>query len=375
MTSSKTRAWLDQVRTDECVTIEVLLEEDATAVVKAVRENRGLKSLVLRESSVDFDLGVSLADAVSSNESVSTFGMVLCTGQGVRELLRIAASPHLTSFEVRGCDVCREGFRLLGLAARGNTQLRKIILGNDASIATAELSLMLLETRVSELVLNECAFAGMEEVQALGDLLERSESLVSLKMMCHHQICEKAASILSKALQKNPRLRRFDLQYKEIGHAVVAFASLLGENNHLHHLGLRGSCGDDGIGAIADSLLTNKVLTSLNLSQNLIIAPATVTRLLDAVRCNGMLLSMELPVSGDDELRLHGYTRRNREMHCRAKRAVVALIAAQQFRNSVLTRIPRHIIILVAQFLWATRSHFDWDVCDNVVTSKQRKIE
>lgn len=217
------------------------------------------------------------------------------------------------------------------------------------SVATSSLGKMLQSNHKLKLLdLSNCAL-GNEGAVAIGNALGGSNQTLQQIILHCCDIKFDGAKVLLEKLQKNHTLKSLDLTQNELTNAISeVVAALIRTNKSIFELFL-GYVGlkEEGIFAIGEALKFNDTLTSAFFESPAAVSTASFV---DALSLNGSLTDFYGCV-GIDEI-----VKRNVSMHFQTSCCVEMLLSIRRFRPSELNCMPKDVVKIIAQYLWATKT-------------------
>ncbi len=165
-------------------------------------------------------------------------------------------------------------------------------------------------------------------------------------------------------------LERLDLsECSNLEDSAKALETLVRKSSSLRVLQLR-DCGlsPSSISAIATALVNNCHLRVLEVQEN----GESSAALVAAAQQITVLEKLEADLPENDAAIVRECMARNIRMHDRARRTVLMILAARKFqKNSLLSPIPKEIVHVIAEHLYATRNEWCWDSEPNTKSKKR----
>lgn len=335
----------------ECLRLakQTCASSDAMVIAEAMKMNESIKTLVMRDNSIDSDC---LADALRVNSTITHLDLCRCNGRSSL-IEAIATNQALLWLDLSSCRGL-DGIAVAKLLKSNNT-LQYLDLNNTSLTGVSEIGVGLAaNSSLKHLFLSSC-FGESAVAKSMGDALLLNTTLCTLDLS-NNSISSKGLRYLCSMLLTNRTLTHLNLRSNtvcEIG--MCALAEVLKVNHVLKELYLDDNIATNiGLAALANSLRVNWTLRRLTVTNNFEDDEDEdqfdVSEHIDALRFNGSLIEYAV---GNCNSQLDVIVQRNRKIHDFARESVVALMAVRQFGRSHL--IPREVAQIIGMCFWTTR--------------------
>uniref|UniRef100_A0A8C0IW46 NLR family CARD domain containing 3 n=1 Tax=Chelonoidis abingdonii TaxID=106734 RepID=A0A8C0IW46_CHEAB len=252
-----------------CVSLSFSLQSNSisntgvTALIGALRSNRGLISLNLRENSISQEGAPEIANALRTNCTLRNLDLAanLLYDEGVKAIaLAMRENQALMSLHLQWNFIQSKAAKALAQALHSNTSLTSLDLqenaiGDEGMIALA--AALKVNTTLTTLCL-QVASIGVSGAKALAEALVVNRTLTTLDLR-GNSIGLAGAKALANALKVNRSLRVLNLQENSLGmDGAICIATALTGNHGLTYVNLQGNrIGQSGAKVIADAIRTN----------------------------------------------------------------------------------------------------------------------
>lgn len=292
---------------------------DTMSLGEALKVNKTLKTLWLNSNRMGSQAAHFVFDALKFNSSLTELHMDFnmldesCC-KDIANALKVNSS--LAELRVRNNSFGPKGARLIAEGIKINTSLSQLDLC--------------------------CVDLESEGAEALAASLKINQNLTSLDMS-NNCIAQSGARAVAEMLKCNRGLTKLDLSANDIGpEGGLAIGQALSKNATLKHLALfANSLLKDGGEGISKGLSENHSLEVIHMSHD-------DTLDLDVLQSNGSLKECNCTSCGVCD--------RNVSMHENVMWAVAFLLVIRRFRKSLLSHLPKEIVLLIGQALWMTKT-------------------
>jgi hypothetical protein len=323
---------IDEVEIDHRGELCTFDDTDMGLLRDAMHKNRFVKSLVLRNVTIDKNsaehfkeilqsdsnalttihmeeirggegpLACALAFTLNPISTVQTLHLKgnsidLCTCRAIGLMLK--SNRSLTELRLCQNSIYLEGVSYISLGLMGNRTIRILDLEGNAlnDVSVSKISNALVHNETLEFLCLDFNDFGQFGTRAIASMLQRNRSLKELHLF-GNQIDSVGASALACSLHQNSSLKKLILSFNNIGNeGAKALAQALTVNLTLTHLSFpSNSIWNEGLEAFGDCLPKMKGLEQLNVGELYDIPAADA--LLKGLKCNTRLstLYLQLPV-------------------------------------------------------------------------------
>uniref|UniRef100_A0AAQ5XYE7 NACHT domain-containing protein n=1 Tax=Amphiprion ocellaris TaxID=80972 RepID=A0AAQ5XYE7_AMPOC len=256
---NRTLTKLIQVEAAVCLSNSIS-NRGMTALTKALRLNRGLVSLNLRENSIGVEGAKNMAYALHENHSLQDLDLTanLLHDEGVQAIAgAIKFNRGLISLHLQWNFIKTKATKALAHALLSNStmqllDLQENAIGNEGVICLAEA--LKTNTCLRTLCLQGVS-AGMTGAIAMAEALTTNQTLQTLDLR-GNAVGMEGAKALANALKSNRSLKSLNLQENSLGmDGAIFIATALKGNHQLTYINLQGNgIGESGAKVISDAI-------------------------------------------------------------------------------------------------------------------------
>jgi hypothetical protein len=328
---------------------------EAEAVARKMRDNAQLSELEMRSVVVDEDMGTVLGEALKRVKSLRVIELAVCSGPGLASLLD-GVPEWITTLSVAHVELEEAALQAFAKALGRCRGLRSMAVAMEHLVA-AVVEAMAAAPALKELEISQRSETWTPELVArLVDVVRRVVSVSSLKLDLA-TVPDELSEGLFAVVQANRGVVSLDFSAAYISFDRVTCWPRILDLNQLKHLRISRFASREITEEAALAFGRNRALISFHMDDMV-----DSSLLLDALEHNGMLIDVQVGVSGRElAIRLESLLERNRAMHERARRAALLLLTIRKYAKSELSRHPRDIVLVISKMVWSTRADFAWN--------------